>query len=99
MSKATHITAEKGQTSIVITREFKAPPVLVFSLYEDPELLAQWSKPDINGNRVFVIKLRDGSYKKLMIQSFAGGTYNLKYANFDGTEEKTVAIKAEPLKS
>lgn len=46
MSKATHITAEKGQTSIVITREFKAPPILVFSLYEDPELFAQWSKPD-----------------------------------------------------
>lgn len=46
MRKTTHITAEKGQTCIVITREFKAPPMLVFSLYETPELFAQWSKPD-----------------------------------------------------
>lgn len=55
--------------------------------------LYNFSNHTLNGNRVFVIKLRDGSYKKLMIQSFAGGTYNLKYANFDGTAEKTVAIK------
>lgn len=55
--------------------------------------LYNFSNHTLIGNRVFAIKLRNGTYKKLMIQSFASGTYNLKYANFDGTEEKTIAIK------
>lgn len=55
--------------------------------------LYNFSNHTLVGNRVFAIKLRSGSYKKFIIQSFAGGTYNLKYANFDGSEEKTAAIK------
>lgn len=60
--------------------------------------LYNFSNHTLVGNRVFAIKLRDGSYKKLMIQSFAGGTYNLKYANFDGSDEKIVAIKKADFK-
>lgn len=60
--------------------------------------LYNFSNHTLVGNRVFAIKLRNGSYKKLMIQSFASGTYNLKYANFDGSDEKTVAIKKADFK-
>ncbi|MBK7870615.1 MAG: T9SS type A sorting domain-containing protein [Saprospiraceae bacterium] len=51
------------------------------------------SNHTLTGNRIFAVKLRDNTYKKFIIESFAGGAYNLKYANFDGSEEKTVAIK------
>lgn len=46
----------------------------------------------IEGNRVFVIKLRDDSYRKFMIQSLISGVYTLKYANLDGSDEQTVSI-------
>jgi hypothetical protein len=46
----------------------------------------------IIGNRVFVIQLRDGSYRKFMIESLISGVYTLKYANLDGSSEKTVSI-------
>lgn len=46
MTQATQITAEKGQHTILITREFKAPPAIVFSLHTDPDLFIQWAKPD-----------------------------------------------------
>ena len=39
----------------------------------------------VNGTRVFVIKLRNGEYKKLQIVSMTGGVYNFKYANLDGS--------------
>lgn len=46
MAKSTQITAEKGQHNILISREFNAPPELVFSLHQNPALFAQWAKPD-----------------------------------------------------
>jgi hypothetical protein len=46
----------------------------------------------LSGTRVFAAKLRDGSFKKFIVSSFAGNTFTLKYANFDGSDEKTVAI-------
>ncbi|MEO1711896.1 MAG: hypothetical protein AAFU60_00980 [Bacteroidota bacterium] len=44
------------------------------------------------GEQVFVIKLRNGSYKKFMVESLAITTYNVKYADLDGGNETTVAI-------
>ena len=46
----------------------------------------------LTGTRVFAAKLRDGSFKKFIISSFAGNTFTLKYANFDGSDEKTAAV-------
>lgn len=47
---------------------------------------------EVNGNRVFVIKMRTGDYKKLEVQQLAGGTYTFRYANLDGSEEVTETI-------
>ncbi len=44
------------------------------------------------GNRVFVLKLRDESYKKIFIQHLNGGSYQFKYANLDGTNEVSHSI-------
>ncbi len=41
----TRITAEPGKQEIVITREFDAPPELVFKAHTDPKLFVQWIGP------------------------------------------------------
>ncbi len=46
----------------------------------------------IEASRVFVLKLRDGSYKKFIIESLAGGVYTIRYANLDGSAETTATI-------
>lgn len=46
----------------------------------------------VTGGKVFVIKLRNGQYKKFMIESLILTTYNLKYANLDGSDPKAVQI-------
>jgi hypothetical protein len=39
----------------------------------------------VTGDSVYIIKLANGQYKKLWIQSLAGSTYTFQYANLDGT--------------
>lgn len=46
----------------------------------------------VSGSRVFFLHLRDGSYKKVMIQSLAGGAYTFRYANLDGTQDTTQVV-------
>lgn len=41
----TTIVAEPGGLQCVITREFDAPPALLFRAYTEPKLLAQWLGP------------------------------------------------------
>lgn len=50
------------------------------------------SNNSVKGNKVFVIKLRNGEYRKLIIESLIGTTYNLKYAKLDGTGEVTKSL-------
>jgi uncharacterized protein YndB with AHSA1/START domain len=46
MSKnRTKITAEPGKQELVITREFDAPPELVFKAHTDPDLFVRWIGP------------------------------------------------------
>ncbi len=47
---------------------------------------------DITGERVFVVKLRNGQYRKLQVQSLIDGTYTFRYANLNGTGEATKTI-------
>lgn len=46
----------------------------------------------IGGTSVFVLKLRDESYKKIQIESLALGIYTFKYASLDGSNEITQTI-------
>lgn len=39
---------------------------------------------EVNGNRVFIIELRNGLFKKLMIESLINGTFTFKWADMDG---------------
>lgn len=45
------------------------------------------------GQVVFVIQLKDGSYKKFFIESLIGGIYEFKLADLDGANEITSTVK------
>lgn len=46
----------------------------------------------INASRSFVLKLADGSYKKLLIESLVSGVYTFKSADLDGGNEVSNTI-------
>ena len=46
----------------------------------------------IEGNRVYALKLRNGSWKKIFIESLSNGVYTVKYAGLDGANEATATI-------
>ena len=46
----------------------------------------------ISGNKIYIIKLSNGAYKKIMIESLISGTYSFKYANLDGSDEMTNSV-------
>lgn len=70
----TQIEAPPGQPTIVITREFDAPPERVFRAHTDPDLVARWLGP---------------RQLSLHIEEFdarTGGSYRYVNRDDDGTE-------------
>ena len=47
----------------------------------------------VNTNRMYLIMLPSGEYKKIAILSLDSGIYTFKYANMDGSEESEVSIE------
>ena len=50
------------------------------------------SDGSVAGNRVYVIKLRDESYRKLIFDQQAGGVYTIRHAALDGSDEVLLNI-------
>lgn len=46
----------------------------------------------IEGSKIFVVKLRNSKFIKLQITDLTSGVYNFRYANLDGTDEKTGSV-------
>ena len=46
----------------------------------------------VTGNKVFVIKLGDGSMKKTKIVSLEAGVYQFVYSNIDGTDYQEISV-------
>lgn len=46
----------------------------------------------IEGNTVYLVKQRNATYLKLMIDELAGGIYTFRYANLDGSNEKVATV-------
>jgi Secretion system C-terminal sorting domain/HmuY protein len=44
------------------------------------------------GNKVYVLKLRNGEYRKIKIESLTGTTYTFRYAKLDGSSEVTKTL-------
>ncbi len=49
----------------------------------------------VYGDKVFVLKLRNGQYKKIQVFSLAGIVYNFKYADLDGSNLVTKSINKQ----
>lgn len=45
------------------------------------------------GDKIFVLKLNDTTYKKIMIESLISGVFTIKWANLDGSNECSQAVK------
>ncbi len=73
MSK-THLVAEPGVPQILITREFSAPPQVVFRAFIDPDLLVQWLGPRRLTMTIDQYDIRDG------------GAWRYTHRDEDGTE-------------
>ncbi len=46
----------------------------------------------VTGNRVFVILLRSGEYKKFIVESLLLSTYTIRYSDLNGENERTAQI-------
>lgn len=46
----------------------------------------------ITGDSIYIIKLVSGDYKKLYIEKLSSGTYYFKFANLDGSSEKSEQV-------
>lgn len=47
----------------------------------------------IHGDSIYIIKLNNGAYKKLWMKHLKSGTFTFTYADLDGSNEQTAAIK------
>jgi hypothetical protein len=70
-----------------------------FNLIADASSSADYGWGDYNfgnnqvvGTRIFAIKLRNETYKKLEIQSLIAGVYTFRFADLDGNNEVTTTI-------
>ena len=70
----TQIVAEPGTPQLIVTREFAAPPALLFRAYTEPDLLVQWLGPRGVTMTVDRYEIRDG------------GTWRYIHADADGNE-------------
>ena len=48
----------------------------------------------VTGNRIFIIKLSNGEYKKVIIEGLDLGTYSFKYADLDGSNEVSESVNS-----
>lgn len=46
----------------------------------------------VTGDSIYIIKLANGNYKKLAIESLISGTFTFKYANLDGSNPQSKTI-------
>ncbi len=46
----------------------------------------------ITGDRIFIVELSTGDYKKLIIESLTGGVYSFRHADLDGSNEVSQTV-------
>ena len=53
---------------------------------------------EVEGNQVFILQLRDGTWRKLKIESLKRNTYEFRFANLDGSNEiiQTIDLATAP---
>ncbi len=81
---STQITAEPGKQEIIITREFDAPPELLYRAHTDPELLSQWMGPRRLSTEIDTYDVRNGGQWRFIHRDADGATYGF-HGVFHGT--------------
>ena len=71
----TTVIAEPGKQEMTITREFNAPPELVFRVITDPELLPQWWGPRYLTTLVDKMDVRSGGQWRYIQRDEQGNEY------------------------
>lgn len=90
MSRTT-IIAEPGMPQIVITREFDAPPELVFRAHTEPELLKRWLGPRHVTMEVDHLDARHGGTWRFVHRDTDGAEYGFRGV-FHGTPSVEAGI-------
>jgi hypothetical protein len=49
----------------------------------------------VNGTSLYVVKLSDGTARKIMVESLAGRRYTFRHANLDGSDEVTKTLSKD----
>ena len=70
-----NLTAEPGTQAIKITREFDAPPELVFQAFTDPELYVEWLGPRRLTMTLEVFEPRSGGAYRYIHKDDKGNEY------------------------
>ncbi len=83
-SAKTQIIAEPGIPQILMTREFAAPPELLFRAHTDPDLLVQWLGPRDLTMTIDRYDARDGGTWRYVHRSADGSEYGFRGV-FHGT--------------
>jgi len=71
----THLVVEPGMPSLAITRDFDAPPALVFRAYTEPALVARWMGPRRLSTEILEWELRHGGRWRYLNREAEGTTY------------------------
>ncbi len=71
----TIFTIEPGKQEVIMTREFDAPRELVWKVYMDPDLLAQWWGPRSLTTEVEKMEVRPGGQWRFLQRDIDGNEY------------------------
>lgn len=80
----TQIVAEPGVPQILITREFAAPPAMLFRAHTEPGLLVRWLGPRNLTMRIDRFEVRDGGLWRYVHRDADGTEYGFRGV-FHGT--------------
>ena len=99
-SNPTQITAPAGTPFIDVTREFDAPPELVFQASTDPDLVRQWLGPREMQMRIIEFDARTGGAYRYVHTGPGGDEYFFRGVFHTGTDNaliiQTFEFEAEP---
>lgn len=86
----TGITAEPGKQEIIISREFDAPPDLVFRACTDPGLVSQWWAPEGITTTVEEMDAKPGGTWRVTQRDAEGNEYAFHGVYHEVTPERIV---------
>ncbi|MCT8337571.1 ATPase [Methanoculleus sp. Afa-1] len=86
----TRIVAESGKQEIVISREFDAPPDLVFRACTDPGLVSQWWAPEGITTTVEEMDAKPGGTWRVTQRDAEGNKYAFHGVYHEVTPERIV---------